>query len=164
MSSFSVLGPLDPASVREVVEIPLQRGRLVLGLRGNPAKWVEPTLKTLGELLTLPPNWNSYGARPIDLAMVGAAWQLLTAVMRDDSPPPNVVPTVRGGIQFEWHTLRIDLEIETLESHRFGVLFEDLGTGENWERVVEGELRELIPVVALLSEQAEEEPERKGKG
>jgi hypothetical protein len=162
MSSFSVLGPPDPANVREVVEIPLSRGRLVLGLKGNPARWVEPTLKTLGELLTLSPNWNSYGARPIDLAMVGTAWQLLTTVMRDDSPPPTVTPTVKGGIQFEWHTRRIDLEIETLAPQRFGVLFEDLSTGESWERELEGDPRELIPVVALLSERVEAEAERKG--
>src|SRR5262249_9754403 len=87
---------------RSIVEIPLPRGQLILALRGDTAGWVEPTIKTLGRLLTLPAGWDSYGGRPIELPLVWAAWHLLTVVLRDESPAPAVVPTNRGGVQLEW--------------------------------------------------------------
>jgi hypothetical protein len=115
---------------------------------------VEPTLKKLGQLLTLPPNWNSYGAKAIDLARVGAAWQLLTAVMRDETPPPAVVPAPRGGIQVEWHTRGIDLEIEIVAPGQFLVSFEDAVAGDTWEADIRDNLDEITARVARLSRSA----------
>jgi hypothetical protein len=137
--------------VRTVAEFPLSRGRLVLSLQGEPAPWVEPTLKKLGQLLTLPFNWNSYGAKAIDLARVVAAWQLLTAIMREETPPPAVVPTSRGGIQLEWHTRGIDLEIEIVAPGQFAVSFEDAVAGDTWEEDVRDNLDQLAARVAYLS-------------
>jgi hypothetical protein len=69
------------------------------------------TVRTLIELLELPGGWNSYKASPIRKENVTFAVELLGRLMRIDTPAPNVVPRVRGGVQLEWHTRGVNLEI-----------------------------------------------------
>jgi hypothetical protein len=69
------------------------------------------TVQTLIELLELPGGWNSYKAIPIRKENVNCAVELLARLMRVDTPAPNVVPKVRGGVQLEWHTRGVNLEI-----------------------------------------------------
>jgi hypothetical protein len=71
-------------------------------------------LKGLGsvvDLLRLPAGWNSYSAKPIAPQTASHAIRLLAEFLKSQTPPPAVVPTVRGGIQLEWHTKGVDLEI-----------------------------------------------------
>lgn len=145
--SSPVLEEAGAAPVRSVVSFPLSHGRLVLGLQGDPAPWVEPTLRTLSSFFFLPTDWDSYGARTPDPACVLAAWRLLSAVLRDDSPPPAVVPTGRGGVQLEWHRNGVDLEIEVIAPRQFVVSFEAEATGEAWEKTLTDELTELLALL-----------------
>jgi len=69
------------------------------------------TVQTLIELLELPGGWNSYKASPIRKENVNFAVELLARLMRVETPAPNVVPKVRGGVQLEWHTRGVNLEI-----------------------------------------------------
>ena len=64
----------------------------------------------LTELLSLPDNWNSYRADPINPEYVRQATVLLHT-FPDWLPTPEVVPLVCGGVQFEWHRDGVDLEI-----------------------------------------------------
>jgi hypothetical protein len=105
----------------------------------------------IGELLTLPRDWDSYGGRAVDPACAWAAWQLLLLLMREDSPVPNLVPTSRGGVQIEWHAKGIDLEIEVVTPQQFHISFEDAQTAEAWEKEMTDAARELPPWVARLS-------------
>ena len=138
-------------SVRSIVEYPLPHGKLVLGVHGEPPGWVPPTLQTLGQLLTLPRDWDSYGGRAVDPACAWAAWQLLLLLMGEDSPVPSLVPTSRGGVQIEWHAQGIDLEIEVVTAQQFYVSFEDAQTAEAWEKEMTDAAHELPPWVARLS-------------
>jgi hypothetical protein len=114
--------------------------------------WLEATLESLERLLTLLPGWDSYGAKAVDPVCAWAAWHLLTAVLREDSPAPAMVPTVRGGVQLEWHVNGVDLEIEVGASRRYHVSFEDNTTGKAWEKELTGsEVGELAPLVGRLS-------------
>src|SRR6476659_749758 len=79
---------------------------------GSAPEWLAKADETLQTLLALPPNWNSYGARTIQPDVVQATSSLLHDIARDDTPQPAIVPTVRGGVQLEWHTRGVDLEIE----------------------------------------------------
>jgi hypothetical protein len=58
----------------------------------------------LNELLALPENWDGYGAQRIERDAIAGARQFLSRV--------NVTPCVSGGVQLEWHTNGIDLELE----------------------------------------------------
>lgn len=99
----------------------------------NLPVWLEPVFKKLAELLDLPPNWDSYGAKPVNPETAVYAINLLFDVMNDEMPAPSVVPTNRGGVQLEWHTTRGDLEIEIEAPYKVGAFFEDTPRGESWE-------------------------------
>lgn len=81
--------------------------------RGEPLpEWFDPLMRGLADLLTLPANWDTYGAAPIELKVVNQASQLMKGILDADDPPPWVVPMSNGGIQLEWHENGADLEIE----------------------------------------------------
>ncbi len=155
--------PEDQAGgpLRTILEYPLPNGKVMVTLQGQPPGWVEPTLKSLGHLLRLQPNWDSYGARSINADCVWAAWQLLMAVLREDSPAPFVVPTCRGGIQIEWHTQGVDLEVEVIAPGQFHLLFEEAGSGEMWEKEMTDDVGDLVACVAKLRRL--KEPEESGR-
>jgi hypothetical protein len=88
------------------------------------------------ELLELPPGWNSYNAKPITKENVNFAFSLLARTMRADTPAPNVVPMVRGGVQLEWHTRGINLEISIYSPTDVRFLAEDVRCNDS----VDGEL------------------------
>ena len=120
---------------------------------GAPSpEWLEQNEATLEELLKLPANWNSYGAAPIRPDAVEAARDVLGKIVRSDTPQPAVVPTVRGGIQLEWHTHGIDLEIEIPESGQFHVWYEDPQEEIELQHDASlSQLPRLIELVARLS-------------
>src|SRR6266851_8436106 len=98
--------------------------------------WLPQTEIALQELLKLPANWDSYGARMIRAEVVAEAADLLRKIVQPDTPQPAVVPTVQGGVQLEWHTGGIDLEIEIEQPGRFHVSYEE----PNEDAALEAEL------------------------
>ena len=115
------------------LRFPFNGGEFVVEIAGEPPTWVTPTVNALGRVLSLPRNWDSYGARSIDPANVGAAIELALALMNDGTPAPAVVPTSTGGVQLEWHTRGIDLEIEIRSPSRISACFEDQRTHTSWD-------------------------------
>ena len=73
--------------------------------------WFDPLMQGFVDLLTLPHDWNSYGAGAIDQNMVLSAMNLITGLLGPTSPVPRVVPLSSGGLQLEWHRKGIDLEV-----------------------------------------------------
>ena len=92
--------------------------------------WAALTASRLHEMLRLPANWDSYGARPIELDYARSLWDLLTAILPADAPVPAIAPTVRGGVQAEWNVGGVDLEIEVVAPRQFSVLLEDSRNSE----------------------------------
>jgi hypothetical protein len=133
------------------IKFPFPGGEFVVTITGTPPRWIVPTVQTLGELLSLPPNWDSYGAPRVDPSYVEAALRLALDVMRDDTPVPSVVPTSRGGVQLEWHTRGIDLEVEFVTPSQWHGLYEDQRTGAAWEADLTRDLKRLTDAIAALS-------------
>jgi hypothetical protein len=113
--------------------------------------WLERTLERLNHLLTLPPNWDSYGGKCIYLDDVLRALRLLAAVMGDRTPPPQIVPTSKGGVQLEWHEQGIDLEIEVATGSSVLASFEDSMTGTMWERTIGPDTSALAGALEILA-------------
>jgi hypothetical protein len=114
--------------------------------------WLAKTDEALQNLLALSPDWNSYGARTIQPEVVRTASALLHHLAHDDIPQPAVVPTVRGGVQLEWHTRGIDLEIEIESPEQWHVSFEDSADGAEWEiDLLPADLPRLAELTARLS-------------
>lgn len=114
------------------MRLPCEGGEFVVEIAGPPPAWVEPTLDAFRSLLAMREGWDSYGARPIDPTNVKTAIELVITLMDDRTPVPSVVPTSAGGVQLEWHTRGIDLEIEIRSPSRISVCFDDQRTQEAW--------------------------------
>jgi hypothetical protein len=120
---------------------------------GSPIQpaWYEPTLQAAMNLAQLTENWDRHGAPCVDRAVVPAAMELLTKVMRNDTPAPSVVPTTKGGLQLEWHTRGIDLEVEFLSPVRVCGFFQSHQDGKSWEADLTYNLTQLTAAIAHLS-------------
>ena len=134
-----------------VVTIPERRIRFQIEVSGDEPLWLPPVIEEFMALLRLPPNWNSYGAQQIDPKTVQFALEILLATMRPDTPRPILVPTSRGGVQLEWHTRGVDLEVEILEPGRLRVSYEEQRGGTEWEAELTSNLAPLVEPIARLS-------------
>ena len=115
-----------------------------------PGPWVQPTLDGINQLLQLASNWDSYRARPLDPRAALAAFELLLNIMRPGAPMPSVVPTPRGTVQIEWHINGVDLEIDVRSATSALASFEDLRSGETWEKEILYDLRPLTAAMRRL--------------
>jgi hypothetical protein len=106
---------------------------VVRGFGGPLPRWFGPVVERTAELLALDPNWDSYGAAPVQPRAVESALDLLLKVMKDDTPRPAVVPANTGGVQLEWHSAILDLEVEIAVDGTTTVFYQD------YERDSEGE-------------------------
>jgi len=94
-------------------------------------------------LLRLPPGWNSYSAKPIEPRNAIQAIRLVVEFLGPATPPPIIVPTVRGGVQIEWHTKGIDIEVYVDSSDSVSFFAEQAGSGESQEGPLAGHEHEL---------------------
>lgn len=86
-------------------------------------EWITPIFEGLCKLLELPPNWDSYGAPQIEKQSIVTALEIIAT--SPDTPKPSIVPTVYGGVQFEWHRGGMDLEIEINPQAKGNIFFKD---------------------------------------
>ena len=113
--------------------------------------WFKTTVAELADLLHLPPNWYSYGARPVEERNIAVALELLIRIMQDDTPSPSVVPTTTGGVQLEWHLQGVDLEVEVASPGRLHAFCEHVNSGVSWERDLTTDLAPLVDELSSLS-------------
>jgi|SRR5271157_5048898 len=73
--------------------------------------WFDALMQGFVDLLTLPPNWNSYGAGVVDPKIVHYAMNFINGLLGPTTPAPRVVPLSSGGLQLEWHRKGINLEV-----------------------------------------------------
>jgi hypothetical protein len=85
------------------------------------ATWKRDLAKRLAEFMTLPEDWDSHGAPQLSFEIFFAALKNLESMMTPETLLPDVVPTVRGGIQIEWHDRGIDVEVEVEPDKPVGV-------------------------------------------
>lgn len=111
--------------------------------------WVEPTASQIADLLALPPNWDSYGARPIRADRAQALWEVLVQVMAPQSPAPALVPVVDGSLQAEWHTRGVDLEIEATGPSSVRVYCRR--DGVEWEDEISVDLSDLVEAIDAVT-------------
>ena len=84
---------------------------VTLTINVDPAPaWLYAVEARLNELLALGPDWDTYGAQPIEPSHVVGAVNLLTLLAPFDGPAPWIVPTAGRGVQLEWQRDDIDVE------------------------------------------------------
>ena len=114
-------------------------------------RWAAPITARLRNLLRLPPNWDSVGARQIDPRNAMTAVNILEFIMDDDTPVPEVFPTVCGGVQLEWGKGDSFAEIEITTPTHIEVLFQHGPDEEPTEnRLQNNDLSQLRDVVGRV--------------
>lgn len=110
----------------------------------------------LGELATLPEDWDSYGAAPIDAGAVERAEHIMSHVsLQGDSVHPTpepyfVGPIPDGGIEIEWRHAGQRLDIDVRPDGRFDAL-RVMGSGPYAERWAESDLSERAVIEVIRS-------------
>jgi len=141
----------QPISVLQRVVIRKQGG--ALNVHANPP--MSPTFRksveAVADLLSLPPGWNSYSAKPIDHGSAKRAIRLLAEFLEPNTPPPSVVPTVKGGIQLEWHTKGVDVEIYIESPDEVSFFAEEAGSVKSSDVPLPGHELELRSWLGRLS-------------
>ncbi len=132
---------------RGTTEIEFTDGKVSVG---QPPAWFEPVVHRLRALASLPPNWDSYGARPIRSECAQEAIRLLLYALQPDDPMPAIVPVPQGGLQLEWHEAGVDVEVEIESPRCVHIAVEDKATGDVWERTVSDGATILAGIVARL--------------
>ena len=99
---------------------------------------LKPTVDRAIELLRLRRGWNSHNAQPVSETAVRRTIEFLMKYLVRGVAAPVVVPTVRGGVQLEWHRNGVDIEVEFSTGGEAVLFAEDGTTGKSMEADVVG--------------------------
>lgn len=112
--------------------------------------WFDPLMQGFVDLLTLPANWDSYGAGVIDTKLVDEAIDITNALLGPNAPPPRVIPLSSGGLQLEWHRHGIDLEIVFDRDDEPFFYYRNRASGEECEQGLREGRVQLRTLIAKL--------------
>jgi len=116
-----------------------------------PPRWDE-FLEKLCKLAELPKGWDSYGSDPISPSCIQKAIEVLPKLVNENTPMPSIVPCSNGGVQIEWHTRGMDVEIEFTPKGRIEAFVKNLKTGEEWDADVTGDILKLRRALFSLAQ------------
>lgn len=112
--------------------------------------WFDPLMQGFFDLLTLPPNWNTYGSGQIDSNVVQVALNFVAGILGPSTPAPRVVPLSSGGVQIEWRRKGIDLEIVFDTGEQPCFYYRNRITGEESDHMLPTESALLRSIIAMI--------------
>ena len=113
--------------------VPVKVSRSVLETLRPVLETLRPVIERVAELVALPGGWNSYDASPVSATAMHRTLEFLLEHVTPGVDRPDVVPTVRGGLQLEWHNNGLDVEVEIASDGPVSLFMEDTTTGETTE-------------------------------
>lgn len=145
-----VPSPTQPLPYRV---LPSEHGKIRLEMENGcpPPAWLAQSAERMNELLQLPRGWNSHKARPTEPRAATAALELLGRIMIPGLTPPQIVPTVHGGVQLEWHVRGLDVEIEVAPDGLFTASLDDTRVGNEIHVPVTADPASLLELVTRLA-------------
>jgi len=100
------------------------------------SKWAKPTIDRLVALAPLQQNWDQRGSAAVREDVLTFAWNVLAQIMPHDGKPPVIVPIGNGGIQLEWSSDTVDLEMEITRPFEMSALLFENRDGDEIETVI----------------------------
>lgn len=73
--------------------------------------WRASTDDRLERLSRYERGWDGYASEPPKRTVIAFARSVLNSVMAPNTPAPTIVPMGGGGLQLEWHTGGLDVEL-----------------------------------------------------
>lgn len=138
-------------SCRDLTYILDGGGKIVITLDEPLCQPTHQCILKIIDLLKFKENWDSFGAKKIDQMIGVSALEFLLSRRPKFSPLPSIVPTVEGGLQFEWHQNGVDFELTFSGDNEIHVWFEDLRSGNSEEFVIQDNFESLAPLFDRLS-------------
>jgi hypothetical protein len=101
---------------------------------------VQAAIHQASDLVRLADGWNSYRAKSVSPKAIHHATRFLREAdsLISNLPAPSIVPTVRGGLQLEWHRQGVEIEIEFGVDDSASWYAEERGAGTALEGPVVG--------------------------
>lgn len=116
--------------------------------------WLLPTVEQIQELLQLLPDWDSYGALPIDPDNAVTLVEVLLSALPDDCPVPQLVPATDGNLQAEWHDGGFDIELLCEHPTKIRLYVAERASGREVENILSVDLTPLRDALRCLSMKA----------
>ena len=96
-------------------------------------KWFYDLAGEVVGLMSLPPDWDSYGGNPLDLAVAEAALNTIVRILKPGLPRPVVFPESAGGVGFEFQTPSAELSLIVHGPNEVSFHYEHLAQGYEQE-------------------------------
>lgn len=123
--------------------------------RRTRASWTSQALARLDRLANLGPAWDGAAAKAIAPSLIDAVRDFVTSDLIDHTEiKPELVPTLDGGIQLEWHTSDVDLIIECEPSGSASYYYRDVESDKESEGSLLEAQRNLAAAFVKLGFQA----------
>jgi len=114
--------------IRQIFEANTERSFSRTFLYTGVPNWFDNIDDQLQEFLSLEPNWDSYGAEPIDEDITKKTLELILLITEENTPEPFVAPVPSGGIDIEWNKQARLLSIKVRKDEIRYLLFNRDGT------------------------------------
>lgn len=120
-------------------------------LAAERPRWVGKVVRRLVELLDLPERWDGRDAKRVQTQTAYYASTFLGAVCSPSTAEPQIVPTIAGGLQIEWHKNNVDIELELEGPYTMHLFIEYLDDGRIIDRPMQGRDADFMDALAVIS-------------
>ena len=100
----------------------------LLAIRDVPTGWLPTVQQKLQQFVTLPENWDSYGAKPANMDSLQSALQLwfnLSQFVGVELPDVGLSPAGNASMSWEWDDGERNLDVEVLSNGLIRYVFLD---------------------------------------
>ncbi len=120
-------------------------------LAAERPRWVGKVVRRLVELLDLPERWDGRDAKRVQTQTAFYASTFLGSVCSPSTAEPQIVPTIAGGLQIEWHKNNVDIELELAGPYSMHLFIEYLDGGRIIDRPMQGRDADFMDALAVIS-------------
>lgn len=144
-------GTMDPEAYTRGFVLP----HFELQVRETPG-WLVRYATRLQELIEAgvgAPDWNGHGAKPLQREAMALGVRVLGSLLHgtEHRPFPWIVPTFRGGLQFEWHQAGVDLDVDIDPNGSVEVVFTHHTDQKEWDGTLTERERDVHAVLDRLA-------------
>jgi len=113
-------------------DLETQYGRLRILMDDN-FLWLRPFCEDIQPLLLLKDNWDFHGAQRVTLPAIEKCFAVMESLMRKGTPSPHVSAHPWGGLQLEWQSERLLLQVTVSDVGSLSAYGKDMSTNQDWE-------------------------------
>ena len=134
----TVIQTYASAQTREIKRIEIQH-------------WEQDTYARLVHLMSLNRGWDGGDSPAVRPEIATFAWSALASVMGPTTPIPFIAPVSGGGLQIEWHSGGLDIEIYIAQPSRAELFIEYQDGRERVEEDLSSDFESLTSAIREIS-------------